>query len=116
MTVESTFKAALPYGIASLAVGTIGAITAVAVATLAMKILGIALAIIGAYGFFATVVCGIFNAGNPKEFRENLPKYFVTFIGHAIADIISKIASEVISNLLDKALGRSGSTIRISQI
>ena len=113
---QTTYRAALPYGITSLAIGVLGATLAVAATTIAIKIIGISAAIIGSYGFLATIVCGLIHAGNPQQFRVNYSKYALTLIGSFIADIISRIATETISHLLDKALGRTRSSVRISII
>ena len=102
----STFQEAIPYGVGTLAIGTVGAITAVAASAVALKVIGVSLAIIGAYGFFATVVCGIVNAGNPAQFKAEWTKYAGTMIGSAISNIIAQIVREVISSLLDQGLGR----------
>jgi hypothetical protein len=115
-TEGTTFRAALPWAIGSLALGTAGTILAVGATVTAVKIVGIAAGVIGAYAFFATLICGAVNAGNPKGFRDEIVKYASTMIGYAIADLITLIVREVISSLLDKALGRNNNSIRISQI
>ena len=113
---KSTFITALPYGVTALVVGTVGAVVAVTATAVAIKIIGISAAIIGAYGFFSVLICGIVNADNPQKFREDLPKYAGSVIGSAIANIISSIAIESISSLLDSLLGRRNNSIRIQRI
>jgi len=109
---KSTFNTAMPYGIATLAIGVLGGSLAVMATATMIKVIGICAAIIGAYGFFAIVICGFVNSDNPQKFKEELPKYATTMIGSAIADIISKIATETIAQLI---FGREN-TIRIGAI
>ncbi len=111
---QSIFKTAFPYGAASLALGAAGAATAIICTATALKVLGIVGAVIGAYSFFAVVACGLFN--NSSEFTKELPKYMSTIVGSAVADIIKNIALEVLSGLIDKALGRDTSNIRFSRL
>ncbi|MFA6119061.1 MAG: hypothetical protein WCT85_07185 [Parachlamydiales bacterium] len=103
---ESTFSAALPYGVGALALGSAGAITAVAATATAVKIIGIAMGIIGAYSFLAILGCGIFYAGNPQGFRENWAKTATVFVGHAVTEFITIAIKEVFYNILDTALGK----------
>ena len=116
MASETTFRAAVPYAIGTLALGTAGAVTAVAATSVALQIVGIAMGIIGAYGFFATLICGIVHSGEPDRFREDLPKYAATMIGSAVADIISAVVREVIANLVNRGLGNNTSSVRISHL
>lgn len=110
--IETTFQAALPYGAGCLVIGAIGAITAVAAVTTIVKIIGISMGIIGAYGFLGTLFCGITHSGDPKTFRLELPKYVTTMIGQALAEIIKKVAVDVLQALIDNALGRKPVHIR----
>lgn len=80
MTQPTTFKTALPYGIGTLAIGTVGTITAVAATSSAVKILGVAIGIIGVYSFFATLICGYINAGKPEYFKRDIQKYVLKVI------------------------------------
>ncbi|NGX33835.1 MAG: hypothetical protein K1060chlam1_00176 [Candidatus Anoxychlamydiales bacterium] len=114
-TPKSTFKAAAPYGILALGVGAAGAVAGLACTATALKIIGIAGAIIGAYSFFAILICGFMNMGQPEKFKQDLPKYLGIIVGSAIADIIKNVAIETISGLIDGALGRQSSTIRRSR-
>ena len=112
----SAFKAAFPYGVISLTSAVGGATLSLMAATTAMKIAGVVLALFGSYAFLAVLICGIAHSGNPKDFEKNLPKFLGSVMGSAIADICTKIALEVISGLINRALGRTGPSIRLSHI
>ncbi|MBI5346236.1 MAG: hypothetical protein HZB76_03745 [Chlamydiae bacterium] len=113
MAHPSTFKAAVPFGVASLAIGAAGAVVAIVCAATALKILGVAAAIIGSYAFFATLLCGIENSGDSQKFKAELHKYVGSVVGSAIAGIIREIAVDVLFGLIDKALGRETVHVRL---
>ena len=72
-----TFEAALPYGVygvPALTMGIVGAITAVTATAVEIKIIGISSAIIGAYGFFSVLICGIALSTIPKNLEKIYPK------------------------------------------
>ena len=96
----STFKAALPYAVTSLAVGVAGTVAAVACTETAAVVAGIAAALIGVYAFFATVICGVCNSGKPQEFRANIGKALAVAAGSAISDIISQVVRAVLDSLI----------------
>ncbi|OGN61654.1 MAG: hypothetical protein A3F40_00495 [Chlamydiae bacterium RIFCSPHIGHO2_12_FULL_27_8] len=107
MSTESTFKTALPYGIVSLSAGVIGTIIAVGATSTAIKIAAIAIALFGAWSLLATIFCGLINSGNPEGFREELPKFAVTFIASGIADIITAVAKALIFSWIHRRESRA---------
>ncbi|NGX55944.1 MAG: hypothetical protein K1060chlam5_00178 [Candidatus Anoxychlamydiales bacterium] len=111
---QTTFNAAKPYAIASLATGAIGLGVALTTSVLALKIIGIAAAIIGSVALLGTVICGFVNMGNPVKFKEELPKFVGAMVVSTAAEIIKNIALELISSLLDQALGRQ--SVRVARI
>lgn len=102
-TQETTFNAALPYGVTTLAAGSVGAILAFSASSTAAIVMGVALALIGTYAFLGVLTCGVEHSGKPDEFREKVGKYMLVGASGAIADIITTVAKAV---LLDLIFGR----------
>lgn len=105
---ESVFRAAIPYAIGSVGLGVSGiAIAAVAVTTIA-KVVGIAMAIIGTFGGFGTLLCGL-NSENAQEFRANWGKTTTITIFTGTLHFMT----EVISNLIFKLIFGERSRVNI---
>ncbi len=84
---ESMFRTALPYGVGMLAVGTAGVITAVASSSTAALVAGVALGILGGYGFYGVLSCS-FRSNNTQEFKETIWKHISTAAAAGVADLI----------------------------
>ena len=89
---ESVFRAALPYGAGTLALGGLGSYLAVtgfkatagtAAAPTATAISGLALAVIGLYAFGAVAYTAIYAINN-VEFKEQIDSVFSKIIDAAI--------------------------------
>lgn len=93
---DSMFSTALPYGVATSALGIVGAITAVFASSTAAIVAGIALGILGSYGFLAVLTCAI-SSKNSDEFGQNIWKHMVTFAGVAISQIVQFTVQIVIA-------------------
>lgn len=92
---ESMFNTALPYGVATLAVGVLGAVTAVAAVAVIGKIIGIALGILGAYGFIGVVSCSLVSR-NAQEFQQDVWKHMATSAGAGLSEIIVMVVKAVV--------------------
>ena len=87
--------AALPYGIGTLGVATVGIITCIAASSTIALIMGVALAVLGGYAFLGVLTCG-FASGGPSEYHSNVWKHMATGAGAGIADIAVLVAKAVI--------------------
>lgn len=92
----STFNTALPYGIATLAVGVAGLAVAVTATSTAAIVAAAIFATMGAYGFIGVVGCGIMYSGDPQGFKDNVGKAMVTMAGTALTQIITNVAQALI--------------------
>jgi hypothetical protein len=99
---DSMFTTALPYGVGTLAMGVVGAITAIAATSTIGLIMGIALGILGAYGFIGVLSCA-FTSRNSEDFGNNIWKHMATFVGTGIADVVVMVVKAVI---LEAIFGR----------
>lgn len=93
---DSMFMTALPYGVATSALGIVGAITAVFASSTAAIIMGIALGILGSYGFLAVLTCAM-SSRNSDEFSNNIWKHMVTFAGVAVSQLVQFTVQVVIA-------------------
>lgn len=100
----TTFNAALPYGVGTLAVGALGVGIIFSSTSTAAIVAGIALAIIGSYAFIGVIGCGIAHSGDPNGFRDNVWKCMGTTAGVGIRDIIAFTVKEVVFGLIQEWL------------
>jgi len=100
---ENTFYTALPYGVITLGAGVVGAITAAAAISNVGLIVGIALAILGGYGFAGVLSCS-FTSRDSYEFNQNIWKHIATTAGIGITDTVVMVAKAVI---LEAIFGRN---------
>lgn len=96
---QSMFATALPYGAATLAVGVVGAITAIGAVSTIGIIMGIALGVLGGYGFIGVLSCA-FASRNADEFNQNVWKHMATAAGVGASDIIVLVVKSVIMDLI----------------
>ena len=89
---ESVFRAAIPYAVGTFALGISGIIISATAATTAMQVVGIAMAVIGTYGAFATVFCGC-DAKDAQDFKAKWGKYTVTIIFTGFVSMMAETAS-----------------------
>ncbi len=101
---QSTFSIASKYALASLAVSTVGALTAVGASATAIKISGIVLALMGSYAFVAILISGFINYDSPEKFKLHLKEVLLMAMGQAIAEICSQVAIHVLHALIEKCL------------
>ncbi|NGX39964.1 MAG: hypothetical protein KR126chlam1_01304 [Chlamydiae bacterium] len=97
---QSIFNTAIPYGVASLAVGATGAVVAFCSTSTAAIITGVALAILGAYAFIGVLACGLHHNGDAQAFSRDVGKFMLTAASTAIADIIVTVAKVVLIDLI----------------
>ncbi|MBS0628714.1 MAG: hypothetical protein JSS30_00645 [Verrucomicrobia bacterium] len=96
---EDMFTTALPYGLATLGIGVVGAITAVAATATIGIIMGIALGILGAYSFLGVISCGVTSV-DATEFRQNIWKHMATAAGTGISEIVVMVVKAVILEMI----------------
>lgn len=102
---HSMFNTALPYGAATLAIGVVGAITAVAAYSTIGLIMGIALGILGGFGFWGVVTCGLASRTS-DEFHQNIWTHMATAAGAGIASMIQFTIQIVIAKVIDGLFNR----------
>lgn len=102
----STFMAALPYAVSTIALGCIGAVVALVCASTVLKVVGVIAALMGTYAFLATVMCGVLHSGNPAAFKKDIGKYIATGMGSAITSIIEQVARSVLQGIINSFLGK----------
>ena len=103
----STFRAALPYGVATLAVAAVGvggslAVLSSATPSLAATITAIAcgtLGLMGAYGFIGVVIFGLFCTGDPQRFQDHVYEVLVAGAGMALAAVAEVFVKAMIRAL-----------------
>jgi|GEM_PF-1781448 len=103
---QSVFSAAFPYGVGSLALaggGTWVAVTQLATGGYALPIAGVVVALIGAYGFFATAVTAIYSRDS-RQFNENIGPALKTVAFAVITEVIASVARAVLDKLINRAL------------
>lgn len=113
---QSVFRAALPYGVGTLALGGLGTYVAVtvfkagaAVATgltagqIAIAVGGVAIALIGLYGFFATAVTGIY-AKNAADFKEKIGPTLTTVAFGVVTEMAATVAKTIFIKIIDEAI------------
>lgn len=96
----STYNAALPYAMGTLAVGAVGATVACTASSVAVVVSAVALALIGAIGFYGVIACGLAYRNDPEGFQENIHMFLWAAAGSAIAEIIQIVAREVLVGLI----------------
>lgn len=102
---NSMFYTALPHGAAALAVGAVGVISAVAAGSTIGLIVGIALGILGAYGFIGVLTCA-FTSKDANEFHQNVWKHMATAAGVGMADVLSFAIKIVIAEAISSFFNR----------
>lgn len=95
----STFNAALPYGVATLAAGALGATIALTVTSTVATIAGAVVALFSAYAFIGVIACGC-TSRNTQEFQERIGKMMFTFGSFALAEILTTVAQTVIQQMV----------------
>ncbi|MBM3192442.1 MAG: hypothetical protein FJZ63_07330 [Chlamydiae bacterium] len=99
----SVFRAGLPYGVATLAVGVIGAYVAVTTASTAAAVAGVALGLFGAYGAIVTMVTAYYSK-DAADFKSKIHKALGATAVAVVSQIISTVAEAVLNNLIGKWL------------
>jgi hypothetical protein len=79
---ETTFKAALPYGLYSLAEGSIGTFILFNEVSVIWKIISIFVVTINLLRLFITLTCGIIYAKDSEKFKEKVIKYYIPVPKH----------------------------------
>ena len=113
---QSVFRAALPYGVGTLALGGLGTYGAVTVfkataataagftaGPTAIAVAGVAIALIGIYGFFATAVTGIY-ARDSAEFKEKIGPVLTTVAFAVVTEMAATAAKAVFSKIIDEVI------------
>ncbi len=93
------FVTSLPYGVGTLAVGTAGVVTALSASSTAVLVTGIALGILGSYGFYGVISCAL-TSRNPGDFKKNIWKHLTTAAGIGVANTLQFIIKAVVSQLV----------------
>ena len=93
------FTTALPYGLGMLGLGVVGAITAVAATSTIGLIMGIALGILGGYGFLGVISCA-WTSRDSLEFNQNIWKHIATAAGTGLSEIIVMVVKAVVLELI----------------
>ncbi len=88
---DSTFQAALPYVIGSIALSVAGTVIALKVVSTAAIIAGVAIALFGLYSFVGVVTWGVECADDPAKFQKNMWKMTVTAATTVLTDIVGTI-------------------------
>ncbi len=97
---NTTFQRSLPYGVGALGAGVAGAVLCASATATASIVTGVALAILGAYGFIGVLACGLIHSSNPDEFEKNVGKFMLSFAGQGLADLIATVAKAVVLKLI----------------
>lgn len=113
---QSVFRATIPYGVGTLALGGLGTYVAVTVyktsllvatgltaGQTAIVVGGVALALIGVYGFFATAYTGIY-AKNSAEFKEKIGPTLTTVAFGVVTEMTATVAKAIFIKVIDEAL------------
>lgn len=96
----TTFQKSIPYGACALGTGIVGAILSTSATATASIVMGVALAILGAYAFIGVLACGLKHSNDPQAFEENVGQFMVTFASTGLADLIASVAKAVVIKLI----------------
>lgn len=80
------------YGAGALAVGVTGAAIGLLSRGVILKVTGLALATLGAWGFLATLACAgyaYYNGGDVRDFTDNIHKFIFVVDGAATAAMLT---------------------------
>lgn len=85
---RSSFDHSVTYIAGSSAVGVAGAFMGLVFRGAIMKVSGLAIATLGAYGIIATIACYVCNMNDVEAFKAQINKYLILAAGVALAGML----------------------------
>jgi hypothetical protein len=99
---NTTFKAAFPYGAATVAASLGATAMTIAATSTAVKVIAIFAAVISIFTFFSVILCAIKNSGNPQQFQKEIHQSMITATGSAIISVTNQIVTAALNSLIDR--------------